>query len=105
MTEEQKTDLIKIYGEAEIIQHDSTVTDISEIMSFDADVFAVVLPIDLIAVLKKNTSAEVIQPVSGRVKTDRSVINNATGRAETEYIYKHLYWQRINKCEIETERL
>ena len=105
MTEEQKADLLRIYGEIELVQHDDTVSDISAIISFAADVYAVVLPIDLIAELKKNTSAEVIQPVSGREKTDRSMINNATGKAETEYIYKHLYWQRINKCEIETERL
>lgn len=105
MTEEQKADLFRIYGGIKIIQHDNTVTDVSELIRFDPDVYAVVLPVELIAKLKKNTSAEVIQPVSGREKSGRSVLNSATGSQETEYVYKHLYWQRINKCEIETERL
>ena len=105
MTFEQKADLERIYGAFELIQHDETLTDITPLLKYNVDVYAVVLPIDLIALLKKSTDADIIQPVSGRVKTDRSIINSATGKYENEYIYKHLYWQLIKKCEIETERL
>ncbi len=105
MTPEQKTDLERIYGDFRLIQHDATLTDVSDLLEYDADIYAVVLPIDLIALLKSHTSADIIQPVSGRVKTDRLILNNATGKYENEYLYKHLYWQLIKKCEIETERL
>ncbi len=105
MTPEQKTDLERIYGDFRLIQHDATLTDVSDLLEYDADIYAVVLPIDLIALLKSHTSADIIQPVSGRVKTDRLILNNATGKYENEYLYKHLYWQLIKKCEIEKERL
>lgn len=105
MTCEQKADLERIYGDFRLIQHDATLTDVSDLLEYDADIYAVVLPIDLIALLKSHTSADIIQPVSGRVKTDRLILNNATGKYENEYIYKHLYWQLIKKCEIDTERL
>lgn len=105
MTSEQTADLERIYGDFELIQHDETLTDIDPLLGYDVDVYAVVLPVELIALLRKNTSADIIQPVSGRVKTDRLIVNNATGIFENEYAYKHLYWQLIRKCEIETERL
>lgn len=105
MTSEQQADLERIYGAVELIQHDETLNDITPLLEYDVDVYAVVLPIDLIALLKKNTAADIIQPVSGRAKTDRRIINSATGKCENEYVYKHLYWQLIKKCEIETERL
>lgn len=105
MTSEQTADLERIYGAFELIQHDETLTDITPLLEYNVDVYAVVLPVDLISLLRKSTSADIIQPVSGRVKTDRLIINNATGKYENEYVYKHLYWQLIRKCEIETERL
>lgn len=105
MTSEQKADLERIYGAVELIQHDETLNDITPLLEYNVDVYAVVLPIDLIALLKKNTAADIIQSVSGRVKTDRRIINGATGKYENEYVYKHLYWQLIKKCELETERL
>lgn len=105
MTSDQMADLERIYGVFELIQYDETLTDITTLLEYDVDVYAVVLPIDLIALLRKSTSSDVIQPVSGRVKTDRLIINNATGEYENEYLYRHLYWQLITKCEIETERL
>lgn len=105
MTNEQKADLERIYGQTELIQYDETLDNIAPLLALDADVYAVVLSAALIADLIKATSAEVIQPVSGRVRTGRTVFNSATGRNENEYVYKHLCWQRIVCFEFETERL
>lgn len=100
ITKEQSDDLKKIYGETQIIQYDKTVTDVKAILGNDIDVYAVVLPVNLISDLRKSTDSEIIQSVSGRVSTGRTDVNN-----ETEYIFKHLYWQKIIKFDIETERL
>ena len=105
MTNEQKADLDRIYIKYEIIQFDETISDVTVLLEFNADVYAVVLPLDLVAHMKKSTSADIIQPVSGRIKSGKLILNNATGKYENEYVYKHLYWQLIKKCEIETERL
>lgn len=105
MTNEQRADLDRIYTKCEIIQFDETINDVTVLLEFNADVYAVVLPLDLVAHLKISTSADIIQPVSGRVKSEKLILNNATGKYENEYVYKHLYWQLIKKCEIETERL
>lgn len=105
MTDDQKNDLLSKFGEVTIIQHDSTVNDINDILRYESDVYAVVLSLDLIAKLKKVTSCDIIQPVSGRVATGGKIWNKATGGYESEYIYKHLFWQRIVRIELETERL
>ena len=105
MTEEQSEDIKRIYGESEIIQYDSTVTDIDDILKYKADVYAVFLPLNLISELMKKTDAIIIQPVSGRVSTGGQVFNKAAGKMETEYAYKHLYWQKIIKIEVITEKL
>lgn len=100
MTREQSEDLERIYGKAEIIQYDKTVENAKDILRNDIDVYAVVLPVNLISDLRKITDSEIIQSVSGRVSTGRKAVNN-----ETEYIFKHLYWQKIIKFDMETERL
>lgn len=105
MTEEQINDLNRIYGDNEIIQMDETVKNVEQILSYNSDVYAVVLPIDFIADLCSNTSKDVIRPISKRVKTNGEIINPATGKMETEYIYKHEGWQKIKQIKIETEML
>lgn len=105
MTSEQLNDLQRIYKNSEIIQYDKTVTDINDILKFNADVYAVVLPLNLISELLSATSSEVIQPVSGRVETEEKILNKASAQLESEYVYKHIYWQKIIECKITTERL
>ncbi len=105
MVNEQYDDLKRIYGEVEVIQYDKTVNDVKEILRNDIEVYAIVLPLNLIFDLRKYTKAEIIQPVSGRVSTGKTIFNNASGKYESEYIYKHLYWQKIIKFDMETERL
>ena len=105
MTKEQSDDLERIYGEVEIIQYDKTVENVKDILRNDVDVYAVVLPINLISDLRKNTTAEIIQSVSGRVSTGKTIISKASGKYESEYVFQHLYWQKIKNFDIETERL
>ena len=105
MTPNQRQQLSDYYGDIEIKQLDSTVSDISEILSVPADVYAVVLPLNLLAGLRENTDKDIIQAISGRVPTGNMIVNPATGCEEQEYIYDHLYWQRIVRLELETEIL
>ena len=101
MTEAQLTDLHRIYGEFQLTQFDQTVENIETILAFQADVYAVVLPLQLLADLKHAVNAEIIQPVSGRVRTKSAKYHNqASGSLETEYIFQHLYWQKINRLEL-----
>lgn len=105
MTNEQLNDLQRIYKNFEIIQYDKTVADVNDILKFNADVYAVVLPLNLISELLAATSSEIIQPVSGRVETGEKILNKASSQLESEYVYKHVYWQKIIECKITTERL
>ncbi len=106
MTDAQWNDLYRIYGEFTLTQLDQTVETTDTILAFNADVYAVVLPLQLLADLKRRTNAEIIQPVSGRVKAESSQYHNqASGALETEYIFQHLYWQKITRLELETEIL
>lgn len=101
LTDEQLNDLKRIYGEFELETLDETITNIDHILLHDADVYAVVLPIDLIAELKNKTNKEIIRPVSERVK----ISNEKNTNGETEYKFKHKAWQRIVKAEIIVENL
>jgi hypothetical protein len=103
MTERQEQQLFQIYGTPQIRQLDSTVKDAAEILAIPADVYAVVLPLDILASLRSRTDREIIQPVSGRVPTGNMTVNPATGTEEPEYAFDHLYWQKILRLELETE--
>lgn len=107
MTEEQLSDLESVYGEISIESLDSTIEDISIISEHEADVYAVVLPIEMIAELKRilPSQKEIIIPVSARVKTGQTTYNKASGTHETEYIYKHIHWKKIISVKIRTEIL
>ena len=105
MTTRQTEQLNRIYGEVQITQMDATISDIADILAVPADVYAVVLPLSLLAALRQNTDKEIIQSISGRVPTGRTVYNPANGINEQEYIFDHLHWQRIVRLELETEIL
>lgn len=105
LTARQTEQLSRIYGETEIRQLDCTVSSVDTILACPADVYAVVLPLGLLAELRKRTDAEIIQSVSGRVPTGRMTVNPATGAEEPEYAFDHLCWQRIVRLELETEIL
>lgn len=101
LTDEQLCDLKRIYGEIEIETLDETITNIDRVLAYDADVYAVVLPVDLIAELKNKTNAEIIRPVSERVR----ISNENDDSEETQYRFKHKAWQRIVKAEVVIENL
>lgn len=105
MTPRQSAQLTEIYGEVTVQQLDSTISDVSSILSHPADVYAVVLPLSLLHALRQSTDKDIIQSVSGRIPTGKTSVNPATGLEEQEYIYDHLYWQRVVRLELETEIL
>lgn len=107
MTSEQIADLESVYGDIHTEILDSTIEDVKKIAETDADVYAVVLPAEMIAELQKILAPEkeIIVPVSARVKTGRTVYNKASDTQETEYIYRHLHWKKIISIEIKTEIL
>lgn len=107
MTSEQLADLESVYGDIQTETLDSTIEDVKTIAEKNADVYAVVLPAEMIAELQKILAPEkeIIVPVSARVRTDRTVYNKASDTKETEYIYKHLHWKKIISIEIRTEIL
>lgn len=108
MTYEQEDDLKRIFGEISITQFDSTIADVSEIISYGVfDVYAVVLTAELIADLKKMVPENkmILQPVSERVYTEKNIKNPATGIEEKEYEYRHRCWRKVVKAEFETEEM
>ncbi len=110
MTNEQITDLKRIYGDGiEIKHHTDTVNswkDVVEVGS-DCDVLAVVLPPAILADLvnPRNNTKPVIRAIANRVETGNTVINPATGKEEKEFLFVHAGWERILKIEVVTERL
>lgn len=76
MTSEQIADLESVYGDIQTEILDSTIEDVKKIAETDADVYAVVLPAEMIAELQKILAPEkeIIVPVSARVKTGRNGI-------------------------------
>ena len=108
LTSDQITDLKSIYGEISITQYDKTITDVSELTKQgDSDVYAVVLTAELISDLMKiiPEGRQVIQAVSERVFTGKTLVNPATGQEEKEYAYRHKCWRRVVKAVFETEEL
>lgn len=110
MTEDQITDLRRIYGNnIEIKHYTNTVNswkDVVEVGS-DCDVLAVVLPPAILADLvnPRNNTKPVIRAIANRVETGNTVINPATGKEEKEFKFVHAGWERIVKIEVVTERL
>lgn len=109
MTQEQKTDLARIYGEVEIKQYDQSVSSWKEIVEQgeDCDVLAVVLPPSILADLTnpRNNQKPVIRAIANRVPTGNTIVNPATGKEEVEYKFEHVGWERVIKVVVETERL
>lgn len=109
MTQEQKTDLTRIYGEVEIKQFSQSVTGWKDVVEQgeDCDVLAVVLPPAILADLTnpRNNIKPVIRAIANRVPTGNTVVNPATGKEEQEFKFEHAGWERVIKVVVETERL
>lgn len=110
MTNEQITDLKRIYGDdIEIKHHTDTVNswkDVVEVGS-DCNVLAVVLPPAILADLvnPRNNMKPVIRAIANRVETGNTIVNPATGKEEKEFKFVHAGWEKIIKIEVITERL
>jgi len=109
MTQEQRSDLERIYGDVEIISCDKTVASYRDVLEAgkDCDVLAVVLPPAILADLTnpRNNKKPVIRAIAKRVPTGATVFNPATRRNETEYCFEHEAWEKVIKIEVVTERL
>ena len=110
LSKEQLDDLKRIYGEdVEITTFDQTVKNWSEVVEAgsDCDVLAVVLPPSILADLTnpRNNSKPVIRTKANRIPTGKTVVNPASGKKETEYMFQHAGWERVIKIEIVTESL
>ena len=107
MTDEQVNDLKRIYGEVEITKLDKTIKTAEDILdgADNFDIFAVVLPIDLVADLFSKTDKEIITAKSERVRLDNTVFNPATQKEEPQYKFKHVGWDKYKDVKIEMERL
>lgn len=109
MTEAQKSDLTRIYGEVEIKHFDQTVSSWMDVVEVgeDCDILAVVLPPAIIADLTnpRNNTKPVIRAKANRVPTGNTVINPANGKEETEYRFEHAGWERVIKIQVITEDL
>lgn len=108
MTQEQVEDLKRIYGaDTEIVKVDKTIKTADDILdgSDDFDVFAVVLPIDLIADLYSNTNKPIITAKSERTATGTTVFNPATNREEQQFKFVHKHWELYKEVKLVTEIL
>ena len=103
MTNEQTERLRKLYGEFEVENYDGTVESIGQLKEQieRCDVIAAVLPALLLSELVKIADGKpVLQAVSGRVRTGKEV-QVRDGVFEETYEFRHLYWQEIEKMEME----
>ena len=109
MTEAQKQDLERIYGEVEIKTFDQTVSGWRDVVEAgaDCDVLAVVLPPAILADLTnpRNNQKPVIRARANRVPTGNTVVNPATGKEEAEYRFEHVGWERVIKIQVIVEAL
>ena len=103
MTTDQYSSLIKIYDSPKIIRAEQNITDVNELLSYDPDVFAVVLPTDTLSELVSRTTKDVIRPVEKKVRADGTVIPPEKEATETDYSVKHFGWEKILKIEIKTK--
>ena len=109
MTDAQRDDLERIYGEVKVKPFDQTVTGWRDVVEAgaDCDVLAVVLPPAILADLTnpRNNLKPVIRARAKRVPTGKTIVNPATGKEEAEYRFEHAGWERVIKIEVVVEAL
>lgn len=98
------------YGEdVELVCCDQTISSWKDVayVGKDCDVFAVVLPTEILADLvnTRNNRKPVIRAKANRVLTGNTVRNPATGKEEAEYRFEHAGWERVLKIEVVTKDL
>lgn len=108
MTPTQRADLERALQDSvcldcwpDTVQSLSALTD----RILQADAVAAVLPMHLLAELVNMVPDKpVLQAISGRKPSGRTV-TLADGRQEQEFLFDHLYWERILHAEFQTLRI
>ena len=107
MTPEQRSDLDRITGGAELLLWKETVTDIAKLLPLlqQADAVAAVLPPELLAeLLTLAGDKPVLRAVSERKATGR-FHTLPDGRREQEFAYVHGGWEQLLRMDVRTRRL
>ena len=107
MTPEQRSDLDRITGGAELLLWKETVTDIAKLLPLlqQADAVAAVLPPELLAeLLALAVDKPVLCAVSERKATGR-FHTLPDGRREQEFAYVHGGWEQLLRMDVRTRRL
>lgn len=107
MTPEQRSDLDRITGGAELLLWKETVTDIAKLLPLlqQADAVAAVLPPELLAeLLTLAGDKPVLYAVSERKATGR-FRTLPDGRCEQEFAYVHGGWEQLLRMDVRTRRL
>ncbi len=101
MSDIQKADLIRIYGDVEIVQINKTINSIKELGDIsEYDIYAVVAPIGLQAeFLRASNGKPVIIAVSKRI-----IIKSEDG-SEDKIQFAFDYWEQLDKIEVVKHRL
>lgn len=104
MTQEQRSDLDRITGGAELLLWKETVTDIAKLLQ-QADAVAAVLPPELLAeLLALAGDKPVLRAVSERKATGR-FRTLPDGRREQEFVYVHGGWEQLLRMDVRSQRL
>lgn len=107
MTQEQRSDLDRITGGAELLLWKETVTDIAKLLPLlqQADAVAAVLPPELLAeLLALAGDKPVLRAVSERKATGR-FRTLPDGRREQEFVYVHGIWEQLLRMDVRSQRL
>lgn len=109
LNNEQLSDLIRVYGDVEIVNFQDTVESAKQLVEVgeDCEVFAVVLPPALLADLisPRINQKPVIRSVMERVPTGKMIVNPVTGKEEMEMAMHFVAWEQVDELRIVTHRL
>lgn len=109
LNNEQLSDLIRVYGDVEIVNFKDTVKSAKQLVEVgeDCEVFAVVLPPDLLADLINPSINQkpVIRSVMERVPTGTMIVNPVTGKEEMEMAMHFVAWEQVDEFRIVTHRI
>ena len=104
LNNEQLSDLIRVYGDVEIVNFQDTVKSAKQLVEVgeDCEVFAVVLPPDLLADL---INPSINRSVMERVPTGTMIVNPVTGKEEMEMAMHFVAWEQVDEFRIVTHRI
>lgn len=100
MTNEQLADLKRVYGENIVItQLDETIKDVTTVVDDITDVYAVVMPPEMVAQLFAITDKPIVMAKSERVRTPETI------NGEAHFQFVHAGWFLYEEIVIRTRQL